>query len=91
MDNYKLHDAQDNAFDAMSMSVYHGRTAIYNARGCDYEFDVASEPDLDDGEYGVIVYCFNSDDEQVWTGSTGIGRDTRIIDAVRAARNSSNL
>lgn len=86
-----LYDAQDNAFDAMTHAEQQGQTPIYNARGCDYEFDLFSTPDRKDGTYGVVVYCFNSDDETVWTGSTSVGRDTRIIDTVRSAREVANL
>jgi hypothetical protein len=91
MADFTLYDAQDNAFDAMTFADQQGQTPIYNARGCDYEFDLCSSPDRNDGTFGVVVYCFNANDEMVWTGSTSVGTDTRIIDAVRAARNSSNL
>lgn len=86
-----LYDAQDNAFDAMTFADQQGQTPIYNARGYEYEFVLFSTPDREDGTYGVIVYCFNADDEIVWSGSTIVSRDTRIIDAVRSAREASNL
>lgn len=91
MADFKMHDADDNGFDAMTWATYKDRTPIYNARGCDYEFGVTSEPGNGSAEYGVVVYCYNSKNEMVWSGATGIDQDTRIIDAVRAARDSSKL
>jgi hypothetical protein len=91
MTNFTLHNAQENAHDAMGDAVDEAHTPIYNARGCDYEFDVMTTPDNSAAQHGVVIYCFNGDGERVWSGATSINPDTRIIDAVRAARKSSNL
>jgi len=96
MANFKLHDAQDNAHDAVRDAFENDHFVIYEARGCDYEIEVTDTPDMTDGtEWGVVVRChsYNGDrnGDITWSGCAGIRPDTRVIDAVRAARNSSNL
>jgi len=92
MADYKLHDAQDNAHNAMADALDDDHLAIYCARGCEYQISVYDTPDMLDGEnYGVAITCVNGDNDVVWSAGTTIGTDTRIIDAVRAARKSSNL
>ncbi|WP_263788940.1 hypothetical protein [Salinibacter grassmerensis] len=91
--SYQMHDAQDNAHDAVRDGFRAAHTPIYNSRGCDYEVEITTLPDdsANQGEFGVVVYCYNSEDELVWDGATGVSEDMRMIDAVRAARQTSNL
>jgi len=92
----QLHDAQDNAHEALQASLEEEHLVIYEANGCDYEFEIYDTPDMLDGEqFGVRVACFSyngdRDGKHVWSCGTTVGKETRIIDAVRAARKASEM
>lgn len=51
----------------------------YQARGCTYTFDL-----YEDGL--MLVECWNANWDKVWEGWAQCDQHTRVIDAVRAAR-----
>lgn len=92
--NWELKDAQDNVLEAARKSLSEDVLMIYEARGCDYEFEFYNDSPSEDG-MGAAVYCFSyngeKDGELVWSGCTHIGPETRVIDAVRSARKAHKM
>lgn len=84
----KIVDGGDSAEEVMQEAVEEGHVPVYEARGCRYEFEAANSPFGHEGEAtaGVIVYCYGRGGTVNWSGATGVGPATRIVDAKRSAR-----
>lgn len=79
-------DGTRSAQEVMREAVDENFVPVYEARGCDYEFEVADDPRNGETTFGVVVYCYGRNGTVNWSGATSVGEATRMIDAKRAAR-----